>query len=310
MKNIQIIGSGMYVPKNEITNSMLEKKLDIEQGFIKKRTGINKRYFVDKEEDIETLAILATMNLINKNNIDVEKIDMIITATTSTNKLMPGISFEIQKYLKLKKCICMDVLAGCSGFINAFDIARNYIAIGRVNRVLIVASEVLSKYSDENDVSTKILLADGAGAILIEKTEENKKYECILKSDGINGKILTCKTDGKIHMDGKEIYKYAVLETTKNILEILEKANESLEDIKYIVLHQSNKKIMNAILNRLKIENNKMYSNIENIGNTFCSSIPIAISEMLDEKKISKGDKIIMTGYGGGLNLGSILIEI
>ena len=235
---------------------------------------------------------------------------MIIVATTSTDKLMPGISYIVQKELQIKKCICMDILAGCSGFINAFDIARNYIALGKVNYALVIGCEVLSNYTNVDDFGTAIILSDGAGATLIGKIKEEKIYSSLLESDGQKGEILTCTSNDKIKMEGKAIYKYAVTDTVKNVIQLLEDNNLTLEQIKYIVPHQSNIRIMQAIAQRLKIPEGKMYTNIKEIGNTFCASIPIALNEMFEKGLLQKNDKIILLGYGGGLNLGSILIEI
>ena len=308
MKNIEIIASGKYLPKKEILSKDVEKKFNLKEGYIEKRTGIIKKYYVE-EEKIEDLAINATKDLFSKG-INKDNIGLIIVATTTTDKLMPGISNYVQKELNIQQCICLDILAGCSGYINAFDIASMYIKTGKVEKALIIGVEVLSKYVNSKDINTSIILSDGAGATLVESTNIDKKYYSNIKAEGENNHILQCKSNSNIYMEGKEIYKYAVTKTVENVKELLEKSGESLENIKYIVPHQSNMKIMKAIANRLKMENNKIYTNIENVGNTFCASIPIALSEMMKNRLLKKGDKIILLGYGGGLNTGSILIEI
>ena len=308
MKNIEIIASGKYLPKKEILSKDVEKKFNLKEGYIEKRTGIIKKYYVE-EEKIEDLAINATKDLFSKG-INKDNIGLIIVATTTTDKLMPGISNYVQKELNIQQCICLDILAGCSGYINAFDIASMYIKTGKVEKALIIGVEVLSKYVNSKDINTSIILSDGAGATLVESTNIDKKYYSNIKAEGENNHILQCKANSNIYMEGKEIYKYAVTKTVENVKELLEKSGESLENIKYIVPHQSNMKIMKAIANRLKMENNKIYTNIENVGNTFCASIPIALSEMMKNRLLKKGDKIILLGYGGGLNTGSILIEI
>ena len=308
MNNIEIIETGIYLPKPEVSNDKIEKRLGLEDGYIRKRTGIEKRFY-SIGETIEKIALKAVNNLFEKN-ISKEGIGLIITATTTTNNLMPGISNYIQKHLKIEKCIALDILAGCSGYINAFDIAKMYIETGRVEKALIIGVDILSRYIDVNDVSTSVVLSDGAGATLIEKSKQNKKYFSLIEAEEDNNEILTCKSEETIKMNGKEVYKYAVTDTTKNILDLLEKSNEKMEDIKYIIPHQSNLKIMNGIANRLKIDKEKMYVNIDKVGNTFCASIPIAIDELKKEKLLKSSDKIILLGYGGGLNTGSILLEI
>ena len=302
---MRIVASSSYLPSKKVLNEEIEKKLNLETNYIEKRTGIKQRYFV-QNETIEEMSIKAIEKLINAAKIDVQEIDMIIVATTTTNNLMPGISNYIQKYFDIKKCISFDILAGCNGYINALDIAQMYIKSGKVNKGIVVGVDILSKYTDEKDVGTAIILADGAGATLIEKSENEyfSNIEAIPDKDD----ILTIKSDEKISMDGISVYKYAVTETVKNINQLLAIANEKIENIKYVVPHQSNLKIIKAISNRLGTE--KIYTNIQNVGNTFCASIPIVLEEMQKKNLLKTGDKIILLGYGGGLNTGSILLEI
>ena len=308
MNDIKIIKNTKYLPEIIVENSEVEKKHNLENGYIEKRTGIKKRNYA-KEETIEEMAIKAAKKIFEKG-ISKENIGLVIVATTSTEQLMPGIANTVQKELKIKPCICLDILAGCSGYINAFDIARMYIKTEKIQRALIIGVEKLSNYTKEEDIGTSILLADGAGATLIEKTDERKKYFSNIQASGENNQILTCKIGQNINMKGKEVYRYAVTQTVENVKELLEKNKEKIENIKYIVPHQSNIKIMRAIASRLKIEEKKMYINIDQIGNTFCASIPIAICEMEEKNMLQPGDKIILLGYGGGLNTGSILLEI
>lgn len=310
MKNIKIIATGSYLPKNKVDNKKIANKLKITEEFIYKRTGIKTRYY-SEDETIEEIAIKSVHNLIEKNSqININKVDMIIVATTSTNLLMPGISYKIQEFFDIKNCICLDILAGCSGFVNAIDIAKNYIAVEKISRALVVGVDILSKITDKSDLSTSIILSDGAGTVLLEKTEIDKRYESIITSEGQKGNLLISESNKNIKMDGKEIYKYAVTETVKSIKNLLKISNTDINEIKYIVPHQSNIKIMNSIASRLKIDISKMYINIEEVGNTFCASIPIAIDEMFDKNLLKEGDKIILLGYGGGLNTGSILMEV
>lgn len=305
---IEIISSGSYKPKNKITNKELEEKLNLEENYIIKRTGILNRYEA-KNEKIESLAWNAVKSM-NLNEKEKSEIGIIITATTTTNLLMPGISNYIQKKLEIKECICLDILAGCSGYINSLDIAKMYIENQNIQNALIIGVDKLSEYVNKEDIGTSILLSDGAGATLIKKAKQEKKYVSLIQAEGKNNNILTCKTNEKIQMNGTQIYKYAVTKTVENVNKLLEKSKEKIENIKYIIPHQSNKKIMKAIISRLNIPEDKMYINIENIGNTFCASIPIALDEVLKKGLLEKGDKIILLGYGGGLNTGSILLEI
>lgn len=314
MNSIEVIKSGIYLPNHKVKSSDLEAKLGLEKEYIYKRTGIQERYYA-KEETIEELAQKSVDNLISKFDKEkkeeiLKQIDLIIVATTSSSSLMPGISNEIQKKLEIKKCICLDILAGCSGYINAIDIAQLYLSTNRVNKALIIGVDKLSAYTDKKDVGTSIILSDGAGAFLLGATQKNKKYISNINAEIDKNEILTCKINEKIQMKGKEIYKYAVTNTIENIKELLKKSEEKIENVKYIIPHQSNSKIMKSIDTRLKLEKEKMFTNIKYAGNTFCASIPIALNEMFEKNLLSEGDKVILLGYGGGLNTGSILLEI
>lgn len=305
MSNIKIISSGKYIPEIKITNEELEKKYKVEENYILKRTGIKQRFYA--KEPIEELAIKASEKALK--NIK-EKIDLIIVASISETRQMPSISYEIQKHFDIENCMCMDILAGCAGFINALDIAKLYIDSNKINSALVVGVEKLSEHIDKEDINTEILLADGAGAVVIKKCEEVKLYDSYIESKGQKGEILTCGNNEKIYMDGKEVYKYAVTATVKNINKVLSKNEISIANIKYIIPHQSNRRILSSMSNKLKLPSNKMYSNVEEYGNTFCASIPIAIDDMLKQNMLNENDKVILIGYGGGLNTGSILLEI
>lgn len=308
MNSIKILATGMYLPKNEIDNKYFNDKFNLEEDWIYKRTGIKKRYWTETEKTSE-LAIKAVEDLQKNNNVDFSKIGLIIVASTNYEDAMPSISFEIQKKFNIEKCICMDILAGCSGYINSIDIARKYIELDEIEYALVIGVEKLSKYIDKNDINTAILLGDGAGATLIGKAE-NRRYAQNIESIGQEGDILTSKENSKIYMDGKKIYKFGTARVAQNINKLLEKEGLDIADIKYIVPHQSNLRILNSMREKIGAKENQMYINITNVGNTFNASIPIALNEMIRKNLLKKQDKIILVGYGGGLNLGSILIEI
>ncbi len=326
MENIKIISTGSYLPKQKINNEFLANKLGITEEFIVKRTGIQNRYYTDKETIIDLAVnaaqdamqnLLQNTNQISKNESkDILKdvtIDMIIVATTSSKELMPGISFRVKNKLKQytnEKCICQDILAGCSGYINAFDIARNTIITskGKINTALIIGVELLSKLLKKDDIGTSIILADGAGATIITKTEEEKEYRSNFTVHSEECDILTCKANSKIYMDGKAVYKYAVTKTVENVKELV--TNEQMQNINFFIPHQSNLKIIQSIASKLNLPKEKVFVNIETKGNTFCASIPIALDDLLKNKQIHNNDKIILLGYGGGMNTGSIYIEI
>ena len=309
MNSIKILATGMYLPEQEINNKYFNKKFELEENWIYKRTGIKKRYWAEEREKTAELALKSVENLINSNNVNIQKIGLIIVASTNFEDSMPGISFEIQKMLNIEKCICMDLLAGCCGYIDAIDIARKYIELDDVEEALVIGVEKLSKYLDKNDINTAILLGDGAGATLFGKAE-NKMYASNIQSIGQNGDILTCLENQNIQMDGKKVYKFATTKVSNNIKELLSSTNLEISQIKYIVPHQSNLKILQSIEEKIGAKPGQMYVNISKVGNTFNASIPIALDEIIKKSLLKENDKIIIAGYGGGLNLGSILIEI
>lgn len=308
MESIEIVKSGIFLPERKVESEYIENELNLDEGYIKKRTGIKQRFFAF-DEGIEEMAWFAVQDM-DLSNDEKESIGMIITATTTTDNLMPGISNYVQKMLNIDRCICLDILAACSGFINAFDIASLYIRSGRVDKALVIGVDVLSRFTDPDDINTLIILSDGAGATLIGKSDLDEMYYSCINCEGKNNHILTCKSGAKIHMEGKDVYKYAVTRTVDNVKELLDKAKVNIEDIDYIIPHQSNMKIIKAIASRLNFDEEKMYINIQNVGNTFCASIPIAIKEGMENGIIKRGNKIILLGYGGGLNTGSILIKV
>ena len=191
-----------------------------------------------------------------------------------------------------------------------------YMNAGKIKKALVIGVDKLSEYTDREDVGTSIILSDGAGAVLLEAQNQKqtlvpqiKKYYCNIASEVDAKNILVCRQGNQIKMNGKEVYKYAVTNTVKNINELLKMANTEIGQIKYIVPHQSNMKIMKSIASRLKVNFDKFIVNIDKVGNTFCASIPIAMAEMFAKHDLQEGDKVILLGYGGGLNTGSIMLQ-
>lgn len=308
MNSIKILANGVYMPENKVENRYFNNKFNLDELWIYKRTGIRTRYWAKDEKQVD-MAIKAVENLVSNSNVNLQKIDLIVVASTKFEDSMPGISFEIQKKFDIQNCICMDLLAGCSGYINGIDIARKYIEVDEIESVLVIGVEKLSKYINEDDISTAILLGDGAGATLLGKAV-NKKYAKNIESIGKDGNILTCKENEKIYMDGKKVYKFAIEKVTKNINGLLEREKMNISEIKYIIPHQSNLRILNNIAEKIGATKEQIYTNISQVGNTFNASIPIALNEVMNKNILRENDKIILAGYGGGLNLGSILIEV
>ena len=308
MNSIKILATGMYLPKNELTNEYFNHKFRLSKEWIEQRTGIKKRFWV-KNESATDLAINATRDLNEKSNIDIKEVGLIIVASTKFDDAMPGVAFEIQKEFNIPECICINLLAGCSGYINALDIAKKYLELEEVKYALVIGVETISKNINQEDVNTSILLGDGAGATLITKAK-NKKYLYNIESIGQDGDILTCRENEELYMEGKKVYKFATTMVSNNINRLLKKGNLKISDVKYIIPHQSNFRILVNICKKIGATKEQMYININGVGNTFNASVPIALNEIFAKGLIKENDSIVLAGYGGGLNIGSILIEI
>ena len=256
MKYIKIIGTGKYLPGQRIENKELASILQVTESYIEKMTGIQTRYY-KKEESMVDMAVNAAKDAMQKANILPNSIDFIIVSSTTNPYYMPGISFFVQKECDMINAKCLDISAGCSGFINAFDIARSEIALGKVKRALVIGVDALSDVVDKKDIGTAIVLSDGAGAVILEQTDKEKQYASLIQSDTEHGDILVCKANSHITMNGKEIYKYAVTKPVEQLQQLLESNKMPIEKIKYLVPHQSNLRIMQAMANRLKIPEEK-----------------------------------------------------
>lgn len=309
MNSIKILASGSYVPGKKVENSYFEDKFDVDDEWIYSRTGIKTRNWTEDEKTSE-IAINAVKNLLETNKkININSVELIIVASVSFEATMPGISFEVQKYFNIKKCMCMDISAGCSGYINGIDIARKYIELNEIKNALVIGVEKLSKFLDKDDINTAILLGDGAGATLLGKSKD-KLYAKNLESIGQDGEILTLKENEKFKMDGKKIYKFVTTKVSKNINDLLKREKLSISDLKYIIPHQSNFKMIENLGTKIGASPNQIYTNIDKVGNTYNASIPIVLDEIIKKDLLKENDKIMLVGYGGGLNLGSILIEV
>lgn len=305
MNSIKIIATGKYLPEKVVYNESIEKENNYEDGYIYDRTGIEKRHYVENQT-LNDIAILSVEDMLRKNkDINLKDIDLIIATSTTIDNIMPSLSYKVQEYFNIKDCMCLDLLAGCSGYINALDIAQKYLSLGERRCALVIGAEVLSQnsYLKEND---KILFGDGAGCIIIKKCQEKKEYVSLIESISEGNDMLTCDLEHKLYMNGKNVYKFATTKTVENMNKLLEKTDKK-EEIKYVIPHQSNMRIIEKIAQKTKLN---VYTNIKDIGNTFCASIPIALDDLFENDELKAGDKIILLGYGGGLNLGSILMEV
>lgn len=323
MRHATIIGTGSYLPANIMTNDDVAKLVDTSDDWIASRTGIKERR-ISTGEATSDLAYEAAVRALRNAGKDAMELDLIICATISPDSFMPSVSCIVQERLGAKNAAAFDLTAACTGFIYAMVTANSFINSGMYKNILVIGAETLSKTLDWNDRSTCVLFGDGAGAAIITATEqENGIISIDLASDG-TGKDYLClsaipltnpfvKTNEgfrpTITMDGKEVFKFAVRSITDMINSVLDKAGLSEGDIKYIVAHQANYRIIEHAAKSMGIPIEKFFMNLDRYGNTSAATIGIALDEMVQGKMLQPGDLIILVGFGGGMTSGAILME-
>lgn len=322
MNNVKIAGTGSYAPRNIVTNDDLSKLVDTSDEWIASRTGIKERR-ITEGEDTSDLAAKAALEAIKSSSISPLDIELIIVATTSPDSFTPSTACLVQAQIGADNAACFDIAAACSGFIYALNTAAQFIRCGTYKTALIIGAEVLSKILDWEDRSTCVLFGDGAGAAILQASDENGILSVHIGSDGKKAEFLKCSaievknpfSDNKaaskstVSMNGREVFKFASRVIPKGIGDVLEDTSYTLEDIKYIIPHQANMRIIEAAAKKLNVDINKFYINLDKYGNTSAATIPIALDEMVKKGLLRKGDKIIFVGFGGGLTFGSALIN-
>ncbi|MFZ7134558.1 MAG: beta-ketoacyl-ACP synthase III [Eubacteriales bacterium] len=324
MNTTKIISTGNYCPDFIVSNLDLEQMIDTTDEWIYSRTGIKERR-ISKENTTLDLTYRAALNAIEKNNIDVNTIGLIIVATVTPDYFIPSTASLLQGKLGMSSnhVTCFDVNAACTGLIYGLQIANKFIASGTVQRALVVGAEIFSKVIDWDDRSTCVLFGDGAGAVIIEKNTENlwidytnsmadEELHLCIPGLSLNHPFKPnpqVERNNYLTMNGGEIFKFATFAIKDAIEYVLEQAGLNIEDIKYIVPHQANQRIVLKIAKMMNIPIEKFYLNLQYFGNTSAASIGIALNELYDTKVLSQGDKVILIGFGGGLTWGSILFE-
>lgn len=315
--NAFIIGVGSYLPHKELTNHDLEKMVETSDEWIQKRTGIKKRHIAAPDEKTSDLAVKAAKKAIQHANIDLNEIDGIIVATTTPDLTFPATAAIVQKKLGIHKGFAFDVQAVCAGFIFALSTARAHIIAGDAKTILVIGAETLSRILDWSDRSTSILFGDGAGAVLLRATKENKGIIATsLSSDGAfcpllytSGGVGTSQTSGVIKMEGAEVFKNAVELFSTSIKSIFEKAHLSPDVCDLFVPHQANKRIIEAVAARLSFPMEKTIVTVTEHANTSAASIPLALDAAFSQNRISEGDTVLLSALGAGFSWGSMLVK-
>ncbi len=320
----KIISTGAYVPRRIVKNDELSKMVETNDEWITSRTGIKQRRISSGEKTYQ-MAAKAAKKAIENAGIEKEEIDMIILATISPDFFMPSTANLVQAELGLVDIPSFDVTAGCTGFVYGLQIADQFIKSKQSKTILVIGVEVLSKVVDWSDRNTCILFGDGAGAVILKSSNQEGIICTYTGSQGDLREFLTLpavplknpflsipNNNGRpsnISMNGKEVFQFATRIMIKSISQVLKKSNLSIDDIDYIIPHQSNIRIIDYASRKLKVERKKFITNLDRFGNTSSASVPLALDEAHKKKMFCPGNRLIMVAFGGGLTWGSALLN-
>ncbi|MBD2022304.1 beta-ketoacyl-ACP synthase 3 [Leptolyngbya sp. FACHB-36] len=322
---IAVTGSGSAVPIHSLDNDKLSQIVDTSDEWIAARTGIRSRRLATPEESLTTIASQAAQGAIAMAGLTPMDVDLIILATSTADDLF-GSACQIQAELGAQKAVAFDLTAACSGFVFGLVTAAQFIRTGAYRTVLLIGADVLSRWVDWSDRRTCILFGDGAGAVVIQANDRDRLLGFELRSDGTQNQYLNlaCQpqpydlledlTIGRgsfqpITMNGQEVYRFAVRRVPEVIEKALFRANLTVEDVDWLLLHQANQRILDAVGERLHIPAEKIISNLASYGNTSAASIPLALDEVVRSGKIQPGDTIAASGFGAGLTWGAAVFQ-
>ncbi|MCX7714318.1 MAG: ketoacyl-ACP synthase III [Clostridia bacterium] len=319
-----IAGMGAYAPEKIYDNAYMESIVETNNEWIMQRTGIAERHIAAENEYTSDLATEAAKRAIKDAGIDPSEIELIIVATVTPDYFSPSVACLVQKNIGAENAAAFDMNAACSGFVTALVTAEKFIATGTYKTVLVIGADALSKGTDYKDRATCILFGDAAGAAIVKATDEggilsswigargadfDKITNLAFKDDPAELEKRISGNKNTFWMAGSEVMKFAVrimAEATENVVE---KAGLSMSDIKLVVPHQANLRIIEGAAKRLDIDSDRVFVNLQKYGNTSAASIPVALCEAVEDGKFQKGDKIVIVGFGAGLTWGAALIE-
>jgi 3-oxoacyl-[acyl-carrier-protein] synthase-3 len=324
-RNAVITATGSYFPEKVIPNSHFESYLDTSDEWITTRTGIKERRKAEKGIGNSELAVKACKQALERRGMDASELDAIIVATVTPDMMFPATACLVQDKLGAKNAFGFDLLGACSGFVYAYSTASMMIESGRFEKIMVVGSEICSTFLDYNDRNTCVLFGDGAGAVIIEATDEDLGLiDVELQVDGSGGKYLympggnslnpaTHETIDKnmhvVHQEGREVYKRAVVKMYRVTESILKRNNFSGKDLKLFVPHQANLRIIESVGSKLKLKDEQIMVNIHKYGNTTAATIPTCLDEASQNGTLKKGDLVCITAFGAGFTWGSALMR-
>ncbi|MFQ5469387.1 MAG: beta-ketoacyl-ACP synthase III [Gammaproteobacteria bacterium] len=320
MRFSRIIGTGSYLPEKILTNQDLEKMVETSDQWITERTGIRKRHIAGTNESTCDLAEKAARSALKSAGVTAKDIDLIIVATTTPDKVFPSTACLLQERLGIHGPAAFDVQAVCTGFVYALGIAEKFINTGSANRALVIGADTLSKIIDWADRGTCVLFGDGAGAVVIERSDRPGILSTHLHADGKYNELLMVsdeviegdgrvKTDASyIRMQGNEVFKVAVNTLGRIVDETLTANQMQQGDIDWLIPHQANIRIIAATAKKLKLPMDRVVVTVDEHGNTSAASIPLALDVAVRDGRIKRGDKLLLEAFGGGFTWGSALL--
>jgi 3-oxoacyl-[acyl-carrier-protein] synthase-3 len=315
-----IRGVGAHLPKRIVTNDDLARRVDTSDEWIKERTGIEQRHIAEPGELTSDLGIAASRQAIVRAGIDPVDIDLVVCATATPDRTFPATAVRIQSGLGVTKGAAFDVQAVCSGFVYALAVADNFIRCGQSRRAVVVGAETFSRILDWEDRGTCVLFGDGAGAVVLEAQsqvggrEDRGILATRLRSDGryeellyVDGGPSSTKTTGHLRMNGREVFRHAVQKISSVIEETLVATGYAIEEVDLFVPHQANKRILDGIAKKLGIPPHKVMMTLAKHGNTSAASVPLALNQAFEERRIREGSLLLMEAMGGGFTWGAVL---
>lgn len=325
VRNVCIAGTGSYVPERVLTNADLEKMVDTTDQWIMDRTGIRERRIAGPDEPTSVMAAKAAERALATAGVTAEQVDMIIVATITPDMVFPNTACFVQDAIGAKNAVCFDLEAACSGFLYSIDVAKQFVATGKYDTVLVIGAEKISTITDWSDRSLCVLFGDAAGAAVIRPCDEGRgMIHSVLKSDGSLADLLKLPGGGSRHpaseetlkqglhfmkMDGREVFKHAVTCMISAARQTLEDTGLAVEDLSLIIPHQANMRIIKAISDRLGGEESQYFVNLDRYGNTSAASVIIALDEAYRSGRLKKGDLALLVAFGGGFVWGASLLE-
>lgn len=322
MKFSRIIGTGSYLPEKVLTNDELSKSVDTSDAWIRERTGIERRHIVADGQYTSDLALNAALNALDAAGMPADELDLIVLATSTPDVVFPSTASILQEKLKVRGCAAFDVQAVCAGFAYALSVADQYIKAGTCQKVLVVGAETFSRILDWTDRTTCILFGDGAGAVVLEAGDQPGIHSTHIHADGRFQDLLHVptgvskqynemfKAQTAVQMDGQKVFKWAVREMSALAVKTLEENDLSAEDVDWMVPHQANIRIIEAVASKAGVPMERVVVTVQNHGNTSAASVPLALDTAVRDGRIKPGHRIILEAFGGGFTWGSALITM